>query len=67
MHPETQLQVAQVEHRLRVVEATRVVSVLRAIAQRCAQQLLRSTDVKPRDAKSGGSPCHPDAVPRWAM
>jgi|GEM_PF-3158620 len=67
MHPETQLQVARFEHQQRVAEATRVVSVLRAIALRCAQRHQRSTDVAPRDAKPGSAPCQPDAVPRWAM
>lgn len=67
MHPETQLQVARTEHHLRAVEASRVVSVLRAIAQRSAQRHQRSTGATVRGATSGSAPRESDAMPRWAM
>ena len=71
MHPETQLQVARSEHRQRVAEATRLVSVLRAlIAQREQRRTtLERAQHGPRlnGAPAGACPCQGEAVPRWAM
>ncbi len=68
MHPETQLQVARIEHQQRVVETTRMLAVLRTIAERCVgRHVRRADDDDPHGRVPGDSAQHARAVPRWAM
>ncbi|NLF05023.1 MAG: hypothetical protein GX593_08525 [Actinomycetales bacterium] len=71
MHPETQLQVARFEHRQRVAEATRLVSVLRALIAQREQRRTTHERAKqePRlsGAPAGACPCQAEPVPRWAV
>ena len=74
MHPETLLQVARFEHQQRVAEATREVSVLRAlIAQRAQRRAdlrraaARALEAGQRGSETLGGPSRCEPVPRWAV
>lgn len=69
MHPETLLQVARSEHQQRVAEATRVVSVLRALFAQRAQRWTEQRTRQHRHEEAGSFDTTPvccETVPRWA-
>ena len=70
MHPETLLQVARSEHQQHVAEATRVVSVLRALNAQRAQWWTEQRARQHRSEEAGSfdsSPVRTEPVPRWAV